>query len=116
MADVDVEGELKVNDTGIKAILREDDGASYLCLPLDHFKIGGPNGEHCCFVYPVLGPHMPRGLGPPPQETDQSRRRICLKLVKAINFLHRKSICHGGKRTLNLVRCLAYSMPTVVKT
>ena len=33
-------------------------GAEFICLPLDHFKVQGPNGVHISFLYPILGPNL----------------------------------------------------------
>ena len=44
----------------------------------DSFKISGPNGEHQCLTFAVLGP--------------------CLKDnedISAVSFLHENGICHG---------------------
>lgn len=38
--------------------LMEENGNNdgFFCLPLDQFRVQGPNGSHMCFVYPVAGP------------------------------------------------------------
>jgi serine/threonine protein kinase len=61
----------------------------------DSFKISGPNGEHQCLVFPVLGP----SLG---DITDANilsgpiRYQVCQQMASAISFLHKNGICHGG--------------------
>lgn len=78
--------------------LLEDIGDdSQICLALDHFQIYGPNGTHACFVYPLLGPKVSLGLHEATNDPDRVLRRICFDVVKAIGFLHRHNICHGGK-------------------
>ncbi|KAF2208647.1 hypothetical protein CERZMDRAFT_101097 [Cercospora zeae-maydis SCOH1-5] len=36
-------------------LLKHDsEGKQYICLPLNNFRLEGPNGSHLCFVYPLL--------------------------------------------------------------
>lgn len=77
----------------------KEDGADGICLFLDHFKLDGPNGCHLCFVYPVLGPKLSSGLLRPSEDLDKTLRGICLSTVRAMAFLHKKGICHGGQST-----------------
>jgi hypothetical protein len=76
----------------------EGDGTEFICLPLDHFKIHGPNGVHIAFVYPVLGPNVSLGLFCS-SDPDSDLRSLGLQLTTAIKFLHSQGICHGGKET-----------------
>jgi len=75
----------------------EDNDAVFVCLPLDHFKINGPNGNHISFVYPVLGPNVSLGLHRASADPDNDLRSLGLQVVKAVKFLHRQGICHGGE-------------------
>lgn len=75
----------------------EGDGAESICLPLDHFNIHGPNGNHISFVYPVLGPNVSLGLFRSSTDPDNDLRSISLQVVKAVKFLHSQGICHGGE-------------------
>ena len=62
----------------------------------DSFKVSGPNGEHHCLVFPVLGPSLRNGKvvealpGP-------ARHQVCCQVASAMVFLHGHGICHGGK-------------------
>lgn len=67
-----------------------------ICLPLDRFRIDGPNGKHFCFVYPVLGPKASFGIQHGPADPDQMLRNMCFRVVQATAFLHEHEICHGG--------------------
>lgn len=63
----------------------------------DSFKVVGPNGEHHCLVFPVLGPSLQnskaaKALSP------ITRHRVCQQIAAAVAFLHQHQICHGGKR------------------
>ena len=75
----------------------KDDGAAFICLPLDHFKIHGPNGEHISFIFPVLGPNVSLELFHASADQDNDLRNIGLQVTKAIGFLHSQGICHGSK-------------------
>lgn len=71
-------------------------------LPLHHFTIGGPNGNHLCFVYPVLGPSLKSGLPHASEDPGTILRDISLKTTAAVKFLHSYNICHGGKSQIPL--------------
>ncbi|KAI9742419.1 MAG: hypothetical protein M1818_003953 [Claussenomyces sp. TS43310] len=85
--------ELRVNQPKDTS---EDNGAVYICLPLDLFKIHGPNGDHISFVYPVLGPNVSLGLFPASADSDDDLRSLSLQVTKAVKFLHSQGLCHGG--------------------
>lgn len=75
---------------------RNEEGASHICLPLDYLHITGPNGDHLCLVYPVLGPRASRVLANF-ESPDRTVRNLCRQVVQALVHLHRQGICHGGK-------------------
>ncbi|KAF1963757.1 kinase-like protein [Byssothecium circinans] len=68
----------------------------------DPFKVSGPNGEHHCLVFPVLGPSLYRTavLKALPSPV---RHRICEQLSSALAFLHSHGICHGDLTPSNVV-------------
>jgi len=82
--------ELRVNQL-------KGDGAESICIPLDHFKIHGPNGSHISFVCPVLGPNVSLGLFRASADPDNDLRNLSLQVAKAVKFLHSQGICHGGE-------------------
>lgn len=90
--------ELRVNQLkdALSQQANEGNGAEFICLPLDHFKIHGPNGDHISFVYPVLGPNVNLGLFRASADPDNDLRSIGLEVTKAVKFLHSQGICHGG--------------------
>ena len=95
VASVDDCRELHVNKLQDMGLDREG-GAQHICFPLDSFRIDGPNGSHCRFVYPVLGPRVsciPKGFENP----DMALRKIALQTVKGMAYLHNHGICHGGE-------------------
>ncbi|CAK7568562.1 MAG: hypothetical protein SEPTF4163_006557 [Sporothrix epigloea] len=62
----------------------------------DSFKITGPNGEHKCLVFPVLGPRL--GLMEDPVAIPVAvRHDICRQVASATAFLHQHGVCHGGE-------------------
>lgn len=69
---------------------------NYVSPPLESFWISGPNGHHACFVMPFLGPSLLEHL-----VYNNRRGRLAIELsfqmVKALDFLHRKGLYHGGK-------------------
>lgn len=70
--------------------------------PLGHFTIDGPNGLHQCIVFPFLGPRVSdvEALSPfmklERKEIGPMLRRLAFQTVKAMMFLHRNGIAHGG--------------------
>ncbi|KAL3426486.1 hypothetical protein PVAG01_03277 [Phlyctema vagabunda] len=96
--------ELQVNQ--LKAAYNEraarDNGADSICLPLDHFRICGPNGSHVCFVYPVLGPNVSLGVFGDSGNLDNDLRSLSLQVVQAVKFLHSQGVCHGENMELDI--------------
>lgn len=73
-------------------------GAEFIAIPLEHFTFQGPNGTHQALVLPVLGPRVSpdiwRHMKTNPNIT---LRRLARQVTKALDFLHKNQICHGGK-------------------
>ncbi|KAI1083759.1 kinase-like domain-containing protein [Whalleya microplaca] len=78
------------------------DGAAHISLPLDQFNMQGPNGSHLCFVYPMFGPSIALGLFDS-EDPDGVLKGICLKVVKALGFLHQHGICHGDFTSVHIL-------------
>lgn len=75
------------------------EGRNYVSSLLDHFKHTGPNGEHVCFVFDVLGHHLDF------QSAKYEDGKLPVKAVKVItrqlllglDFLHREcGVIHTG--------------------
>lgn len=72
----------------------------YTVHMLDFFDIQGPNGDHKCLVYELLGPNIPDTIN-----THFTSGRLPGRLAKAIakqvliglDGLHQGGIGHGGK-------------------
>jgi serine/threonine protein kinase len=101
MAEVSKEGSPELRLTKLNAAFGEDvnqpDGARYICLPLEHFTLCGPNEDHLCLVYPVLGPKASLGLFKTSPNPDRDLRELSHQVTTAVGFLHSQGICHGGK-------------------
>ena len=61
----------------------------------DSFKILGPNGEHQCLVFPVLGPSL-EDMMKANALSGPVRHQICQQLANAVSFLHENGVFHGG--------------------
>jgi serine/threonine protein kinase len=71
----------------------------------DSFTISGPNGQHRCLVFPVLGPNL--NASKVRSLTPSQRHHTCQQLASAVAFLHSHDVCHGGKALSLLSRaCL----------
>ena len=75
------------------------EGRNYVSSLLDHFKHIGPNGDHVCFVFDVLGHHLDF------QSAKYEDGKLPVKAVKVItrqlllglDLLHREcGIIHTG--------------------
>ncbi|CAJ2513517.1 Uu.00g016360.m01.CDS01 [Anthostomella pinea] len=95
--------ELRVNklvDCGLDTL----ETADYFCLPLDQFKVEGPNGTHLVFAYPVLGPRASRLISAAMSDHfEDSIRGICRQVTQAMADLHARGICHGDFRPANIL-------------
>ncbi|KAH6842392.1 kinase-like domain-containing protein [Chaetomium sp. MPI-CAGE-AT-0009] len=66
------------------------------------FTVSGPNGNHRCLVFPVLGPK----LGSPQVNesmTPSKRHQVCRQLASAVACLHARRVCHGDLTPFNVV-------------
>ena len=85
------------------------DGRNYVLPLLDQFKHDGPNGQHVCFVFDVLGHHL---LFQTAKYEDgrlpvKVVRSIARQLLLGLDFLHREcGIIHTG------IALLCESLPT----
>ncbi|KAI1843108.1 hypothetical protein JX266_010635 [Neoarthrinium moseri] len=75
------------------------------CLPQEHFVSQSPNGQHLCFVLPVLGPtvrHVREVFGSG-ESSSKTIQDISRQVVEALGMLHRNGICHGDFRPSNIL-------------
>ncbi|CAJ2509486.1 Uu.00g145120.m01.CDS01 [Anthostomella pinea] len=84
----------------LDGISREELKQQHIFSPLRHFWIRGPNGHHLSFVSEVLAPLLPLyAFVRKPQDKIAS---YCLQVSRAVQFLHKRGICHGDIRMSNL--------------
>ncbi|OJJ43884.1 hypothetical protein ASPZODRAFT_73663, partial [Penicilliopsis zonata CBS 506.65] len=62
--------------------------SKYLCFPFAAFLIEGPNGNHRCFVYPLLGPRVSSVIRMLPAP-ERALKVICNQAVLALDTMHR---------------------------
>jgi hypothetical protein len=66
---------------------------------LDSFYHVGPNGQHLCLVFNVLGPSVAyfANRGPNFRLDGSLARDVSAQLLLAVDYLHSSGIAHGGK-------------------
>ena len=88
-------------------------GRNHIVNLLDHFHHLGPNGNHVCLVFEVLGPHLDFQAA----KFNKSRipvramREVARQLLLGLDFLHREcGVIHTGKSCLDIfVHCRGMS-------
>ena len=76
--------------------------STYIVQLLDPFVHGGPNGQHDCLVFELLGPTVTAVLMAPRynMSNDDLDTKLILRmskqLLEAIRFIHDASMAHGG--------------------
>ncbi|KAK2612397.1 hypothetical protein QQS21_001661 [Conoideocrella luteorostrata] len=68
----------------------------------DSFTISGPNGEHCCLTFPVLGPSL-QTIKVSTALSGAMRHQVCQQVASAMAFLHHHGVCHGDLTVSNIV-------------
>lgn len=75
--------------------------SNYIVQLLDSFTHQGPNGDHQCLVFELLGPSVDKVLADYDGGNDHLCPEIILRmstqLLKAVKFIHSAGMCHGGK-------------------
>lgn len=107
-------------DTESKILTRSSEmvkdypGKSHVISLLDTFKHQGPNGEHECLVFEVMGPsaasmveHLPSNLlsstAPKTRYPTWMAKSILRQTLLGIDFLHQAGIVHGDLQPGNLL-------------
>ena len=78
-------------------------GIAHISRYLGSFLAQSTHGEHVCFIFEVLGPHMSalRSLSKPPGLSLSALKAIVKQSLLALNYLHASSgIIHCGKGIL----------------
>lgn len=76
-------------------------GHSIMLIPIDDFEIDGPNGQHSCFVTPVMGPSIGvatrRGQGAVARGLPlHLAKRAVFELANGISYMTSQGVVHGG--------------------
>jgi hypothetical protein len=79
--------------------VNKGNGAEFICFPLDHFKLYGPNGDHISFVYPVLGPNVSLGCFALLQIRIMTWEVLVCKLRRLSNFFTAREYVMAVSRT-----------------
>ena len=82
--------------------IEKQPGGELICLPIDDFRLRGPNGTHVCIVYPVLGPDIGSVMnifedGEESDECAGTVRTLGRQVLRGLAALHEQGICHGGQ-------------------
>ncbi|KAK4662278.1 uncharacterized protein QC763_701040 [Podospora pseudopauciseta] len=77
----------------------------HIGIPLEYFRINGPNGKHLCHVSHLYGPAIQHvhDLYSPCQSL---LKAIAYQIVDSMAFLHQHGIYHGDFRLANVMFCL----------
>ncbi|EFY86378.1 protein kinase domain-containing protein [Metarhizium acridum CQMa 102] len=60
----------------------------------DSFQISGPDGEHHCLIFPVLGPSLRKAVVSAALPSSM-RHQVCQQVASTMAFLHHYGVCHG---------------------
>ncbi|RYP83309.1 hypothetical protein DL769_001396 [Monosporascus sp. CRB-8-3] len=93
-----------VDELRILQHLRSVDGPGHpnVVTLYDSFKVAGPNGNHQCLVFPVLGPSL-QNFKVVEALSGPVRLQVCQQVASAVAFLHDRGICHGDLTASNVV-------------
>lgn len=82
---------------------------SYIVQLLDCFSHHGPNGIHQCLVLELLGPVVDIVLADYNEGCDNLDPdfvlRMSTQLLRAIKFIYRAGMCHGGEYSVPCKEC-----------
>ncbi|KAK5991359.1 SRSF protein kinase 3 [Cladobotryum mycophilum] len=102
-ADAIAEQEKAPVEIQLMSLDRSMPGAEFTALPVDHFKLDGPNGTHQCIVLPFLGPCVSPNLWTRFSNPAPVLRSLCQQATQAMQFLHKNNLCHGDFRPANIL-------------
>jgi len=79
---------------------RKHPGSDHVLVPLDHFKVHGPNGEHDVMVFQVIGPQLSAMQEDRPSLIRQAIKPLTHQIALGISFLHDCGVVHAGQPTV----------------
>lgn len=71
-----------------------------IAIPYKNFWMNGPNGRHLCNIVPILGRNIEVAADMDPK---LDRRKLCRRVIKAMQFLHSIGVNHGDFRPDNIL-------------
>lgn len=74
-------------------------GYRYVCHLVNDFTIVGPNGQHVCLVFELMGETL-RSFGarfPESRIPYVAMKRFAIQLILAIDFAHGHNVIHTGR-------------------
>ncbi|KAI9297832.1 kinase-like protein [Neoconidiobolus thromboides FSU 785] len=92
----------------VKSANPDSEGKKYVVELLDSFVHHGPNGEHICMIFEVLGENLlglirrfPRGI------PKNLVKKMTLQILKGLDYLHREcGIIHTDLKPENVLVCV----------
>ncbi|KAK8018005.1 kinase-like domain-containing protein [Apiospora marii] len=88
-----------IDDLRNEGITRSQWEEAGILLPITHFYVKGPNGEHLCLVFPVMGPSLVSQMG----ASVDTIKDVLTQAGKSLQFLHDNGICHGDFTSDNVL-------------
>jgi serine/threonine protein kinase len=110
-SDTDCTREVQIHDV-LRANAEKHQGSSYIMKLKDHFSIQGPNGNHYCLAYEVLGPSIARvrenylDTNGAAYLTLSCAREIVYQVLLGLDYMHSVGVVHGDLYAANVLFAL----------
>jgi len=107
-ADSTCTKEVQIYDT-LRANADQHPGSSCIMTLKDKFNIQGPNGNHVCLAYEVLGPSIARvreetaNVNTTAYLTLSCARKIVYQVLLGLDYMHSTGLVHGDLYAANVV-------------
>lgn len=110
-ADTDCALEIQIHDA-LRAEADKHPGSSCVLMLKDQFSIQGPNGNHDCLAYEVLGPSIARireeyiGFNGTVYLTLPCARKVVYQVLLGLDYMHSVGVVHGDLYAANVLFAL----------
>jgi serine/threonine protein kinase len=107
-ADSDCAKEIQSYDM-LRANADQHPGSSCIMMLKDQFSLQGPNGNHDCLAYEVLGPSIAlvreesTGLNTTAYLTLSCARKIIYRVLLGLDYMHSVGLVHGDLYAANVL-------------
>lgn len=107
-ADSDHRREIQIYDV-LRAKADQHPGSAHVVMLNGHFEIQGPNGNHDCLIYDVLGPSIAHLRDDYPMRNRiaylslPSARKIVYQALLGLDYMHSVGVVHGDVYTANVL-------------